>query len=357
MRANLIYDAIGRAFGRERIRRFGEFLSSGGFNITAERFAGLYVISSILISILVAFLFSTVGVLRGYIFKFCLIALKPLLLFTPLFVPVFTIVMSFVLVFSTIALLGYVLVIFSADRRREQMEKDLPDFLILAAANARAGMTIDQALWQAAKPEFGVLSDEVEVVAKRTFGGVPFGEAIDHLSEAVDSKIIRRTVTLIKQGLASGSKIAVILERTAQDARNMQIIKQEISASLLMYVIFIVFAAAIGTPFLFGVSAKLVSLMEGVFSQIPESSQQGIGFTSTFIQPQTPIVTSEQFMVFVMISLLITSISSSLLIGIIRKGNQREGIKYLPFILICGCVLFFIVIEVVGAFVGGLGGI
>ncbi len=216
-------------------------------------------------------------------------------------------------------------------------------------------MTVDQALWQAAKPEFGLLSDEVEVVAKRTFGGVPFAEAIGHLTEAIDSKIVRRTVTLIKQGLASGSKIAIILERTAQDARDMQIIKQEISASLLMYVIFIVFAAAFGTPFLFGVSAKLVFMMEGVFSQIPDAEMQG-GFTSTFIQPQTPIVSSEQFTVFVMISLLITSISSSLLIGIIRKGNQREGIKYLPFILAVGCVIFFVVIEVVGKFVSGMGG-
>ncbi|MFH0927348.1 MAG: type II secretion system F family protein, partial [Candidatus Micrarchaeota archaeon] len=321
MKPNAFYDSIGRAFGRERMRAFSEFLSSGGFKLSAERFAGLYVVISTLLSILVAFLFIAFSGLSAYVFRLCILAFKPLLLLTPLFVPVFTILLSFAIVFFLIALFGYVFVLLSADRRRNQVEEALPDFLILAAANSRAGMTIDQALWHAAKPEFGILADEVQVVAKRTFGGVPFNESIDYLSKVVDSKIMRRTVALIKQGLASGSKIAVILERTAQDARDMQIIKRDIAASLLMYVIFIVFAAAVGTPFLFAVSAKLVMLMEQVFAQIPTASQAPSMGATSFIQPQAPIVTSDQFLIFVLISLLVTSISSSLLIGVIQKGN------------------------------------
>lgn len=356
MKANAFYDTIGRAFGREKIRAFGLFLSSGGFRLSPERFAGLYVVISILLSILVAFLFVMASSLRIYVFKFCLFALKPLLVTTPFFVPALTIILSFVLVFSAVAILGYVFILLSSDRRRTAVEEALPDFLILAAANSRAGMTIDQALWHAAKPEFGLLSDEVQVVAKRTFGGVPFNESIDHLTTVVDSKIIRRTVTLIKQGLASGSRIAVILERTAQDTRDMQIVKRDIAASLLMYVIFIVFAAAIGTPFLFAVSAKLVMLMEEVFTQIPSGTDVSSLGSSSFIQPQPPIVTSEQFFMFVVLSLFATAVTSSLLIGVIQKGNKREGIKYLPFILIVGLVLFFVVIELVGSFVRGLGG-
>jgi len=356
MKANAFYDSIGRAFGRDKIRQFGHFLTSGGFAITAERFAGLYVIMCVILSLVVSILFIFLTSFREYLFRFSLFVLKPLVVSTGFFIPLFTIILSFLAVFSLVALFAYVFILLAADNRRTKMEEALPDFLILASANSRAGMTIDQALWHAAKPEFGLLSDEVQVVAKRTFGGVPFNESIDRLAVVVDSKIIRRTVSLIKQGLASGSKIAIILERTAQDARDMQIIKKEIAASLLMYVIFIVFAAAIGTPFLFAVSAKLVMLMEEVFSQIPASSGDMPAGASTFIHPQPPIVTSEQFFIFVLISLVATAVSSSLLIGVIQKGNKREGIKYIPFILIVGAVLFFIVIDVIGSFVRGLGG-
>ncbi|MFA5108329.1 MAG: type II secretion system F family protein [Candidatus Micrarchaeia archaeon] len=349
------YDSIGRAFGRDTIRKFGAFLQTGGLTISPERFAGLYVVVSVLVSILVAFLFNVFEPMRNMMFKSSLFAIKPLVLASAAFIPMFTILFSFVAVFSLIALFGYVFVVLSADSRKNKVEDALPDFLILASANARAGMTVDQALWHAAKPEFGLLSEEVQVVAKRAFGGVPFNEAIDYLAQTVNSKILRRTVTLIKQGLASGSSVAVILERTAADARDVQIMKREIAASLLMYVIFILFAAAIGTPFLFAVSAKLIMLMENVFSQIPTSSS-GTSFGATsFIHPQPPIVTSDQFYVFVIISVLITSISASLLIGIIQKGNKRAGLKFLPFILIVGCILFVIVVEAIGSFVTGLG--
>ena len=82
------------------------------------------------------------------------------------------------------------------------------------------------------------------------------------LSMRFDSKALRRSISLIKQGIASGGEMAQILERTAEDSRAMQILAKEIYASLLMYVIFIVFAAAIGTPFLFAVSTKLISILE-----------------------------------------------------------------------------------------------
>ncbi|MFH1306802.1 MAG: type II secretion system F family protein [Candidatus Micrarchaeota archaeon] len=356
MVANSFYDIIGRFFGRERTKRFGMFLSTGGFRLSPERFAGLYVVISILSSLLVALLLFILGPLRTSLFKFGLFAFRPLTVHSSFFIPIFTILISFIFAFGFIALLGYMFVILAADKRRNDVEENLPDFLILAAANARAGMTIDQALWHAAKPEFGILSDEVQVVAKRAFGGVPFGEAIGHLNKSFDSKIVRRTVALIKQGLASGSRVAVILERTAEDARDMQIIKQDISASLLMYVIFIVFAATIGTPFLFAVSAKLVMLMEEVLGEIPIAGDLPATGSMTLIKPQPPIVSSEQFFIFVLLSLLITSVTASLLIGVIRKGNKREGIKYIPFILITGVALFFLVVELIGNFVRGLGG-
>jgi pilus assembly protein TadC len=332
MAKNSNYVLIGRIFGRERIRGFGTFLSTGGFTISPERFAGLYVVLCFLLSIVLSIVFVYEPTVRLVVFSVFLFIARPLVLASSMTVPVLSVIFAFIGTFLIAAILVYVVVVLYADNRKKNVEESLPDFLILAAANVRAGMTIDRALWYAAKPEFGLLSEEIQVVAKRTFGGVPFNESIDHLNERFNSKMVRRTVSLIKQGLASGSKVAVILERTARDARDMQIIRKEIAASLLMYVIFVVFAAAVGTPFLFSVCGRLIFLMENVFSQVPTTGSAQMMGGSMLITPQPPIVSGDEFILFIFMSMLVTTITSSLMIGVIKNGNKRDGIKFMPFV-------------------------
>jgi len=248
-----------------------------------------------------------------------------------------------VLLASGVVCLGaYISLLLMADERRRKVEDVLPDFLSLSAANVRAGMTIDQAMWYAAKPEFGILSDEVSTVAKKAFGGVPFNQAVDNLSERFNSKAVRRTVALIKQGIASGGKLADILERTAEDTRQMQTLRKEITTSLLMYVIFIVFAGAIGTPFLFAISGKLVAIIEGVFSTSQFADAASSGYSSTLVTPTAPLISSSDFFIFTMLSCIMTAVFSSLIIGVIAKGSKKDGISYLPILLIGSLLIFFL---------------
>ena len=233
----------------------------------------------------------------------------------------------------------------------------LPDFLSLSASNVRAGMTIDQAMWYAAKPEFGVLSEEVSIVAKKTFGGVPFNQAIDYLTDRFNSKPIRRAVALIKQGLASGGQLADILERTAEDARQMHILRKEIAASLLMYVIFIVFAGALGTPFLFAISGKLVSMLENVFATLPSSSAAYSSFSTvqlSFVSSTHAAISSADFALFTLISCVMTAIFSSLIIGVISKGSKRDGIPYIPFLLVASLLVLFLVSAALEGFLSNI---
>lgn len=355
MAKNSSYVLIGRVFGRERMRSFGTFLSTGGFMISPESFAGLYVVLSFLLSLVLSIVLVFEPTVRIYAFSLFLFIARPLVVASSYTVSVLSVIFAFIGVYALIAILVYVAIVLSADKRKKEVEEALPDFLILAAANVRAGMTIDRALWYAAKPEFGLLSEEMQVVAKRTFGGVPFNESINHLNERFNSKMIRRTVSLIKQGLASGSKVAVILERTARDARDMQIIRKEIAASLLMYVIFVVFASAVGTPFLFSVCGRLIFLMENVFSQIPTTGSAQMMGGTMLITPQPPIVSGDEFIIFIVLSMIVTTITSSLMIGVIKNGNKRDGIKFMPFIFITGLIIFYIVSFLLEGFVKGMG--
>ena len=337
-----IYEMVGRIFSRSQTRQLGHLLESAGMDFVPEAFAGFIIILCALTSVLAYLLFVGVAPLRSVLFKLALMAANGPTVASPDFLTGFAAIFSVALASGVICLGAYVSLLLMADERRRRVEDVLPEFLSLSAANVRAGMTIDQAMWYAAKPEFGILSDEVATVAKKAFGGVPFNTAIDNLSERFNSKAVRRTVALIKQGIASGGKLADILERTAEDTRQMASLRKEISTSLIMYVIFIVFAGAIGTPFLFAISGKLVSIIEGVFTSTNFSDISTSGYSSSLIMPTKPLITSSEFFIFTVLCCIMTAIFSSLIIGVISKGSKKDGIAYLPVLLIGSLVVFFV---------------
>jgi len=337
-----LYEMIGRIFSREQTRQIGHLLEASGMGFVPEAFAGFIVMLCALTSALAYFLFVGVVPLRSVLFKLAIMVSPGISSSSPGIMVAFTAFFSAVLASGIVCLASYVILLLMADERRRRVEDVLPEFLSLSAANVRAGMTIDQAMWYAAKPEFGILSEEVATVAKKAFGGVPFNTAIDHLSERFNSKAVRRTVALIKQGIASGGKLADILERTAEDTRQMAILRKEIATSLIMYVIFIVFAGAVGTPFLFAISGKLVGIIEGVFSAHQFSDISSSGYSSSLIIPQKPLITSSEFFIFTLLCCIMTAFFSSLIIGVISKGSKKDGMAYLPVLLIGSLVIFFL---------------
>lgn len=338
-----LYEMIGRVFNRSQIRKLGSFLEASGLSFIPEAFAGFVIVLCFLSSLLFYLVIIGASPIRNIIFKLGLMAIPDIMAASPLSFNIFAIIISIVGASGSLCLSLYVILLLLADERRKKVEEALPEFLSLSAANVRAGMTIDQALWYAAKPEFGILADEVSIVAKKTFGGVPFNQAIDHLPERFNSKALRRAVALIKQGMASGGKLADILERTAEDTRHMAAIRKEISTSLLMYVIFIVFAGVIGTPFLFAISGKLVSIIESVFISTTFSEISTSGYSGALIIPTKPLISSSDFFIFTVLCSIMTAIFSSLIIGVISKGSKKDGMVYLPALLIGSLSMFFLV--------------
>jgi pilus assembly protein TadC len=340
----MLYEMIGRLFSRRRIKQLGALLESAGMDFIPEAFAGFMVLICLLASFLLYLFSISFDALRNFLFKLAAFVSFDLTVSSTIPFTIVAILFSLIVAGGGILLAVYVLLILRADSRRRSVEEALPDFLSLAASNVRAGMTIDQAMWYAAKPEFGILSKEVTAVSKKAFGGVPFNQAIDHLSERFNSKPMKRAVALIKQGMASGGQLADILERTAEDSRQMSMLRKEISAALLMYAIFIVFAGAIGTPLLFAISSRLVAMLEGVFASLPSSGTSSVLAMrgGPFVVPAKPAVSSSDFFLFTILSCIITAIFSALIIGVIYKGSKKDGVPYIPALLIFSLIVFFL---------------
>jgi hypothetical protein len=172
------------------------------------------------------------------------------------------------------------------------------------------------------------------------------------MAERFQSRYLTRTVDLIKEGVLSGGEMAGILEKTAIDLRNMQLMHKEISASMVMYSIFIGFSAAIGAPFLYVVSYKLLSLFEQVRMEMPVES----AIPSLIQMKGTGIgITSAEFGLFSLAMVIVTGVIACMIMAVIQSGKKRDAIKYvLPFLLVSLAVFYagrWILDKFFGAFI------
>lgn len=244
--------------------------------------------------------------------------------------------------FSLFIIVSKLLLILAIDKRASFVEKILPDLLMLIASNIRSGMSVDKALLLSARPEFGPLEDEIKRVSKEAFAGKNFGEAFQTITEHIKSTTLDRTIRLIKEGIQSGGEIATLLESTASDIRDENIIKKEINANVMMYVLFIMASAGFGAPLLYAVSIGLVQAISKFGAvQIPEEYFSEMPFLK-----MRAVSLSEDFLViYSIVSLVCVAVFSGPIIGLIQKGSEKKGIKYIPIMLLL-CLGVFIVSRV-----------
>ncbi|MFH1500831.1 MAG: type II secretion system F family protein [archaeon] len=245
----------------------------------------------------------------------------------------------------------YFRIFLKADARIKKMENIFPDVIQLMASNLRAGMTVDRAFLLSARPEFAPLDLEIGKTGREITTGKDMGTAMLSMSKRIGSEKIHKTIMLIISGLKAGGNISTLLEETANNMREKEFIEKKAASSIVMYVIFIFFASAIGAPVLFGLSSILVQVIIEVIGSLPEMT------TSVATSIKTPFTFSSldisiSFVIwFSVIFLIITNILSSLVIGLVNKGSEKEGLRYLLPLIALSLAIFFTIRTVLFRFI------
>lgn len=262
--------------------------------------------------------------------------------------------LGFVLAFASINIVAYVGLLFMAENRATFVEGILPDVLFLIAANIRSGLSPDRALIASARDEFGPFKEELERVIKKTLSGGSFEMALKSIKKNIQSSLLSRTVDMISEGIRSGGELATLLEETARDIRQMELIKKEIRTNVLMYIIFIFMASALAGPILYSVSIYLVEMMSKLGSgiTIPEEYMAQAPLKITTLSTAKGI-TSEFLIYFALACIIVTTFFGGLIIGLIETGKELSGFRYVPVLLIIAVAIFFmtrmIMYNVIGA--------
>lgn len=266
-------------------------------------------------------------------------------------------VLLWLLVFIGLILILYLLFFIMLDlrifKRTMDIEEVLPDFLELTSANIRAGMPIDQALWFAVRPRFGVLAKEIETVAKETMSGEDLEVALLRFTNKYESGVLDRSVNLLIEGMTAGGELGYLLNRIANNIQESRTIKKEMSANVTTYVIFITFASIVAAPVLFALSGQLLVIVSGIIAKMSLASSGG-STTGIAVSAAGSGVSFADFKMFSIGLLCITALFSSLIVAIIKKGDIKPGLSYIPRFIVVSMVVYWLASKVLASTLGSM---
>lgn len=222
-------------------------------------------------------------------------------------------------------------------RNIEKIEQYWPDSLRLIADTLKAGSSFDYALRETANADFGLLSKEFHELVRRIDMGDTTQQALGYMSLKIESKIIRRTITLIQECLKTGAKLADVLDEIANDTKNMFRIKKERQTKTMLQVIFIFAAGGVIAPFIFGLITVISSFL------IEVSTTTGIASESAIV---VAVSVSKTIALLLNIYLVLEVLAASAMVSMMRESTFNKMYIYFP-VMICIAFLIFTVSQYV----------
>jgi len=330
MTLNQLIEGVGKAFVFDRIRPHlrSYLLKAAIVDVPYKLFGWLFWLSIIP----VAFLFIVYGwnfilsLHQGIVVQFIL----ALALWT---------VVHLAVIFATI-LLMYLYLDLRIFNRTKKMEAVLPDFLRMVSENLKGGMSFEKALWSSVRPEFGILSNEIMLSAKKVMTGDDVATALRSFTEKYDSSMLRRSFDLIVEGMKGGGKTVDVIDRVIDTIEETKELKEEMAATNLSYTIFVAIIVVLVAPGLFTLSFQFLTVLQGVSGKLGSTGGGAEASTGLPIDFGNISVDPAVFKSFSINALLLISFFSALMISIIQKGSIKAGVKYIPLLMLASYVAY-----------------
>lgn len=340
-------------------KRFSQFYKPKGKDRVSQllAYAGIETSPDIWLGsrLLVVFLFGIVGVLIPVsLFQFVDLSAYPVLADTGLPSRIAVSLASGMGTAFAVAVLIYMHLYYLITERSHRVEVVLPDFLLMVAANLRAGMTPFAAFQAAARPEFGPLQNEILYVSSRSLGSESFSDALRALTENIDSPVLRRMIVFFENELRAGGKLAYLLETSAEEIRETAEVRNQMLIATKTYAIFLGFILVIGLPMLLAISTQFLSIFTKFQSNLgADTASAGTSMLGGFSAPKVKVDVRfiDQMTLVIIVG---TSLLTAILIGIIAEGKTLYGLKYFPVLALVALFFFTIFKMVIGGFVGAL---
>ncbi len=218
---------------------------------------------------------------------------------------------------------------FSRLRRVRKIDNRFPDFIRDLAESRRAGMTFTKAIMYSAKGDYGVLTPEIQKIARQISWGSSVENALKSFAGRVNTKLIRRTISLIIEASRSGGNVADVLDAATKDARELKLLELERRAGMLSYVAVIYV----------GMGVFLLIIIVLCKSLLPSMITEGSSGMSTAMGKPSSMTLSDVTNLFYYAALVQTG-GMGIIAGVFEEGDIPSGVKHMFIMILVSWMIF-----------------
>lgn len=203
-------------------------------------------------------------------------------------------------------------------RWRKAVDEQLPELFRSIVQAQQTGMTLPQALEEAAKRDYGPLTTELRRTTQQISWGMSFEEALSALGKRVNTTLVQRTVPIIIEASYSGGPVEKVFDPMGKFIQTSLLLEKERRTQTKPYiaVIYITFFV-----FLF----TIVMLFKSFFVSVAQLPTLG-----------TPFVAPEGIRRIFFDMTMIQAFFGGLVAGKMGEGTIIAGLKHSLILMLCG---------------------
>jgi flagellar protein FlaJ len=220
-------------------------------------------------------------------------------------------------------------------RRVYQIDTVFPDFVRDLAASRRAGMTFTNAILFTSKGSYGLLTDEIKKIAQQISWGSSVEEALKSFAHRINTKSVRRTISLIIEASRSGGNVADVLDVAADDAREIKQLEAERRVNMASYVVVIYVSMFVFMAIIAMLAAVFIPTITGSEAQGLSTAIGGMGNIS-----QTAIIQVFYF------ATIVQSVGTGIVAGVFEDGHLQSSVKHVFILLLVTWLVFKFIVGV-----------
>ena len=219
-------------------------------------------------------------------------------------------------------------------RRVRKIDERFPDFVRDLAESRRAGMTFTKAIMYSSKGNYGFLTPEIQKIARQISWGSSVESALSSFAKRVNTKLIKRTISLIIEASRSGGNVADVLDAASKDAREIKLIEAERRAGMLSYVAVIYV----------GMGVFILIMIVLCKNLLPAMLTQGSAEIGRTMGGAANIKIEDVSNLFFYATLVQTA-GMGAVTGVFEEGNVVSGVKHIFIMLLVTWIIFKFIVT------------
>jgi len=235
--------------------------------------------------------------------------------------------------------IGFGLPFFLAEAKIAKIERRLPDVLHHIGTTLKTGGTIEAALKEVSRIDYGPITVGVKQMLKRINEGQTFEEAFSEFALNSRSKLLKKAAVIIIAAKKSGGALVETLSAMAEDFRALYRLERERKTKTFMQFLFIITAGCFVAPFVFGIVKSVL----GILLQVGGS---------TAMYAETVRIVS-QFDFLFKAYLMLESALSMMGAVQVREGKLSKAVIYIPIGMLASYVIYVLTSSVFLSFLMG----